>query len=251
VTFFKLPSLRLAPILFNGAFSLHSFYFSQRALITILESLIRDPSHHHIELSHIDSMWNPVYQFSILDKVENLEMYQAGGHHPVTVGQVMKGRPYEIVHKLGYGGIATAWLARDLAFERGVSTFGPLVCLKVVSSAESQHDVEGSAEVQIPRALRHSPALSGETRDFVRAHLLPTAEPFMEEGPNGSHLCLVSEVAGPSISDIYGNIAMSGRFPGSVRLRFDLAHAVASQVARFIHAMHTAGCVHGGKYRLV
>jgi serine/threonine-protein kinase SRPK3 len=196
-------------------------------------------------------MWNPVYQFSILDKVENLEKYQAGGYHPVVVGQVMKGRPYELVHKLGYGGIATTWLARDLAFDRGKSAFGPLVCLKVVSSAESQHDVEGSAEVQIPRSLLHSPALSGETRDFVRAHLLPTAEPFMEEGPNGSHLCLVSVVAGPSISDIYGNIAMSGRFLGSVRLRSDLAHAVASQVARFIHAMHTAGCVHGGKSRPV
>jgi serine/threonine-protein kinase SRPK3 len=191
-------------------------------------------------------MWEDIYWPCFLDNVEDVHKYQVGGYHPVSVGQVVNGRPYEIVHKLGYGGFATAWLARDLTFERGKRTFGPLVCLKVVSSAESRHNVGGTAEVQIPCALLHSPALSSEARDFVRAHLPPTADPFVEEGPNGSHLCLVSAVAGPSISDIYRNIDMSVRMLGSVRLRSGLAHTVANQVVRFVHAMHSAGCVHGG-----
>jgi serine/threonine-protein kinase SRPK3 len=188
-----------------------------------------------------------IYKDWTLDNVENVHNYQPGGFHPISIGQMMKGRPYEIVHKLGYGGIATVWLARDLASNSGEHTPGRLVCLKAVSAAESLSTIDESAEVKIPRVLLGSSALDDEMRNFVRTHIRPNAEPFMEHGPNGSHLCVVSDIAGPSITDIHKNGHMAGRTIGSMRLRADLAIKVAGQVAHFVHAMHTAGCVHGGR----
>jgi serine/threonine-protein kinase SRPK3 len=192
-------------------------------------------------------MTPPIYEECFLERVENVQKYQAGGFHPISVGQIMKGGPYEIVHKLGYGGIATVWLARDLAPDCGNRALGPLVCLKVISATHSLDAIEASAEVEIPPILLGTSAIDDETRHFIRTHILHNDEPFIEHGPNGSHLCVVSEIAGPSISDVYSNAHVTGRTLGSVRLRADLALKIAGQVARFVHAMHTAGCVHGGK----
>ncbi|KAH6666706.1 hypothetical protein B0J14DRAFT_197517 [Halenospora varia] len=46
------------------------------------------------------------------DDVENWEMYKPGGLHPVVLGDVFHDR-YTVVHKLGQGGFATAWLVWD------------------------------------------------------------------------------------------------------------------------------------------
>ena len=53
-----------------------------------------------------------------LEDVENIEGYQTGGYHPVTIGDTFGGQ-YKIIHKLGFGGFATVWLARDTA-ETGI-----------------------------------------------------------------------------------------------------------------------------------
>ena len=45
---------------------------------------------------------------------ESLGRYRVGGYHPVHLGDLLKGGRYKIVHKLGYGGYSTVWLARDL-----------------------------------------------------------------------------------------------------------------------------------------
>ena len=59
----------------------------------------------------------------------------------------------------------------------------------------------------------------------------------MEEGPNGTHLCTVSQFAGPSVGSM-------SRW--SKRLRGDLARRAAKQVATVVKLMHSAGVVHGG-----
>lgn len=41
-----------------------------------------------------------------------MEKYRPGGYHPMDTGDVLKSR-YHVVHKLGYGGSSTIWLARD------------------------------------------------------------------------------------------------------------------------------------------
>ena len=47
------------------------------------------------------------------DDVEELELYQVGGYHPIHIGDELHGGRYRIVHKLGYGSYATVWLVRD------------------------------------------------------------------------------------------------------------------------------------------
>nr|POE94416.1 fad-dependent monooxygenase nscc [Quercus suber] len=48
-----------------------------------------------------------------LENVECVEMYKPGGYHPVNLGDVL-GRKYKVIHKLGHGGFAIVWLARDV-----------------------------------------------------------------------------------------------------------------------------------------
>lgn len=45
---------------------------------------------------------------------EPLERYRKGGYHPIHLGDTLKDGRYKILHKLGWGGYATVWLARDL-----------------------------------------------------------------------------------------------------------------------------------------
>lgn len=53
---------------------------------------------------------------------ELLEQYCPGGFHPVALGDTFHNGRYVIKHKLGWGGFATVWLARDieLRFELSV-----------------------------------------------------------------------------------------------------------------------------------
>jgi len=65
------------------------------------------------------------------------------------------------------------------------------------------------------------------------------------EGPNGTHVCLVSELAGPSVRAM--SFSGGGRIEGSTRLRGDLARKVAKQTATVIEL---TGLVHGGSLAL-
>jgi serine/threonine-protein kinase SRPK3 len=40
--------------------------------------------------------------------------YRIGGYHPVLLGDTFKDGRYKVLHKLGFGGYATVWAARDL-----------------------------------------------------------------------------------------------------------------------------------------
>ena len=45
--------------------------------------------------------------------VEDFEDYTIGGFHPILIGDTFQDGRCEVIHKLGYGGYSTIWLARD------------------------------------------------------------------------------------------------------------------------------------------
>ncbi|KAG6847096.1 hypothetical protein H0H93_010109 [Arthromyces matolae] len=103
----------------------------------------------------------------------------------------------------------------------------------------SYKPIDKTPDMAVPKRLLEIAEGSGH---LARNHIQTIDDHFIETGPNGSHLCLVTKFAGPSIS------AMSdspGRVWGSKRLRSHVARKVAKQVVQTVQFMHTAGFVHG------
>lgn len=149
------------------------------------------------------------YRPSLLDNAERIEDYCYGGFHPVHLDDTFADGRYQILHKLGYGGLATVWLGRDRLKER-------LVSLKIIKAQAS------SKACSEPQILQH---LKASTVNHPgRSHIMPLLDDFRVEGLNGSHMCLVSQVFGPSITQLS---YYPGRVAGCRRL-------------------HTSGVVYGG-----
>ncbi|KAJ7062005.1 kinase-like domain-containing protein [Mycena amicta] len=176
-------------------------------------------------------IYQPRFIPSILDEVEPVEEYRPGGLHPILIGDEFSQGRYKIMHKLGFGGSSTIWLARDKQKQSG----GGLVTLKAMRADASSKSPTDLAEICIPKLLRAAFPSCDDVFQTVEDN-------FRVVGPNGEHRFLVSPLAGPSI------LAMAdcpGRVSGSRRLRGDLARQVAKQTADAIYCMHTAGLVHG------
>jgi serine/threonine-protein kinase SRPK3 len=163
-------------------------------------------------------------------RVETLN-YRPGGFHPVHLNDVFKKGRYTVIHKLGHGGFATVWLARDKVRLR-------YVALKILA-ARLSHDCP---EVEIPRRLRESEDHEG------KAFVMSMLDHFWIDGPNGHHLCVVSEVGGPSIKQFND---CPGLTSGSRRLRGAVARKVASQATEGLAYIHSTGTVHGGMFGLM
>jgi serine/threonine-protein kinase SRPK3 len=177
-----------------------------------------------------------IYDQMPMDSAENVDNYTPGGLHPVIINQRLDSGRYKILHKLGSGGLSTVWLARDLQYDTQKSNIGPLVSLKVQRADESPDNANESPEVVIPRKLA---SLNPE----LRLQMAFPEHAFNERGPNGTHLCVVSELAGSNLLAISN---CPGRIVGTRRLRGDIARRVSGQVANFVRNLHSAGFVHGG-----
>jgi serine/threonine-protein kinase SRPK3 len=173
-----------------------------------------------------------------VDDVEDLENYKPGGFHPVALGDTLADGRYRVLHKLGSGRSATVWLALDL--DPRAQQRDTLVTLKVLSTAHSSVPRDRIAALHVPRQLN-------KLKSPAKNHVQLIRNPFVEPGPNGRHLCLVSPFAGPSVLSMTD---CPGRMSGSRRLRGDLARKVAKQAAVAVDFMHTAGFVHGGPLRV-
>jgi serine/threonine protein kinase len=201
------------------------------------------------------------YQPSLLDDVENLEQYRAGGFYPVHLGDTFDDGRYKVLHKLGYGGFSTVWLARDTAAEKQVA-------LKILTAdastayecpelrlAEWLHGDEASSSPAGVEGLANGAAdseRSGTTDDaYLRcghAHVTFPQAHFTVEGINGTHVCLVLELAGPSISQL---LALRPSVLDDVLVRStwpQRARNLAKQAADVLAYLHSRGIVHGGQY---
>jgi serine/threonine-protein kinase SRPK3 len=162
-----------------------------------------------------DSPWK-YFPFQ-LGESEDLENYEPGGFHPVHLGDVFDDR-YRIVHKLGFGGFSTVWLARDSIENRWVA-------LKIIAARDS-------ATYNDRSTISNHPALA-------MSDLFATVkQQFWFTGPNGQHLCLVLPVLGPDLSRLSKGIYS--------RLNSDLVRHVSLQAARALVQLHSHGLCHGG-----
>lgn len=193
-------------------------------------SLHRSIHSFRVVLRYASTITEPRFIPSHLDEIECVEEYRPGGFHPIALGDQFAHRRYRVIHKLGKGGSSTIWLARDQQKQS-------LVTLKALRADVSSKPPNETPELVIPRSLQAAFPDSDGDIQTVENH-------FTVRGPNGTHLFLISPLAGPSV------LAMSecpGRVMGSRRLRGDLGRKVAKQVANAIYRMHSTGWVHGGK----
>jgi serine/threonine protein kinase len=167
------------------------------------------------------------YNLTRLDNVEDLEKYRSGGFHPIHLGDALNGGRDRVLHELGYRGFSTVWLARDDDQNR-------LISLKMLTAEASRHP----KEIKLLRHLdEHAQA------NPWRGSIVTMLDDFTVDGPNGRHLCCVSQVGGPSFSAIADS---PGETAGTRRLRAPLARRPARQLAKVVSFMHDVGIVHGG-----
>jgi serine/threonine-protein kinase SRPK3 len=177
------------------------------------------------------------YKFSDLWPIEEIQLYQPGGFHPVSIGDIYANGRYKILHKLGFGGSSTVWLARDLRPQPGDSD--TLVALKVLSGFCSAKPTDEIPDLFVPDKLN---VFASAAHNPARQNFLAVKDYFTVEGPNGKNTCIVTQFVGASV--------YSMRFRGRGRLRSDLARKVAKQTANVVELMHSAGLVHGGSLYL-
>lgn len=93
--------------------------------------------------------------------------------------------------------------------------------------------VTSQQEILTLQSLQESPASTS---------LIKLYDDFVHNGPNGSHLCIVTEFLGPSLSDVIADYHCGGD-----RLEPDNILRLARQLLQATAALHEAGFAHGGK----
>ena len=118
-----------------------------------------------------------------IEDVEKMEYHEAGGYHPVKIGDYFHHR-YRVVHKLGHGTYSTIWLARDEVSNR-------YVALKICTADSNPLENSVLSRLSQPQQSSH-----------IDRDLIPTiSDIFNIQGPNGYHTCLVTRPARMSLSD--------------------------------------------------
>lgn len=152
-----------------------------------------------------------------LDKIEaeDPELYCEGGYYPIHIRDQI-GERFKIVHKLGYGGYATVWLAREEDKHR-------YVALKIIIADQSE----------TYESLDSIASLLDRFPDLFLAEL----ERLFVHSPNGRHLCQVFPVLGPAL-DILTDYHH--------RLYPEYVRDLSLQMVQAIEVMHLNGLCHGG-----
>ncbi|KAG6236571.1 hypothetical protein E4U47_001131 [Claviceps purpurea] len=185
-----------------------------RALVSPHLQRLNSIRHHHSQI--------PAQIYDCDADAEPLHRYRPGGYHPLLVGDVLNDGRYKILHKLGWGGFATTWAAKDRKDNR-------YVAVKITKS-----EVEESRELKVLRAISAAP------QDHPgSAHVNRMLDHFTLVGPNGTHDCLVLELLGPNVQDI-----VQRRCKGS-RLSSKLAKVFAKQALQGLDFLAVNDIGHG------
>ncbi|PMD66931.1 kinase domain-containing protein [Hyaloscypha bicolor E] len=163
-----------------------------------------------------------MFKFSSM-MTEDANLYHLGGLHPVNIGDRLKDERYQILHKLGFGHFSTVWLARD-HFK------ACYVALKIYAAEEGGRSHSSSNEL---KALRH--LSRGSETHPGRQFIMMLQDEFFIKGPNGTHQCCVTQVAGARLS----------RAPTLKYNALGPARKLASQLFLALEYIHSSEIVHG------
>ncbi|KFZ07582.1 hypothetical protein V501_06315 [Pseudogymnoascus sp. VKM F-4519 (FW-2642)] len=161
---------------------------------------------------------------NLLYTQESLSRYRQGGYHPVTLGNTFNDSRYTVLHKLGWGGYSTVWLARDKKDNQWVS-------IKILTAKSGDKS----------RELVNLHTLSSSSQEGLAAqYIVQLLDEFTHNGPNGTHKCLVFELLGPTVAyiveDFYGN---------DEKLEPETILRISEQLLQATVFIHRAGLAHG------
>lgn len=108
------------------------------------------------------------------------------------------------------------------------------VAIKVVFARRSE---AGNLELHILRRF----ADDGDPDHPGYKHISRLLDSFYHEGPNGRHLCIVTELLGPAVSCV-ADRSLDCRLDGS------LARQVSQQLLHATRYLHSCGIAHGGRH---
>ncbi|KAI9739288.1 MAG: hypothetical protein M1834_007501 [Cirrosporium novae-zelandiae] len=147
--------------------------------------------------------------------------YRVGGLAVVYIGDILgDDKRYRIVHKLGYGGCATVWLARDTKAER-------YVAIKIMKGEESSEDCLELGMLEKLKGIK--------TEHPGYKHIAWALDHFWFKTYNGTHFCLVMPFVGPRVTDAWICNTLTGAF----------TRKIAYQTCQVLDFLHENGVGHG------
>jgi hypothetical protein len=179
-------------------------------------ALITNATHDEGESSPTAPEKRHYWAYWTISGAENLAGYRQGGYHLVSINDVYANGRYQVVNKLGSGGFATIWLARD-------HHTNSYVALKICRAEGNDHM---SREVAALGALTNAGAPVPDVFDV-----------FEVEGINGKHRCYAMSVSASSLDTALGYSVLS----------IEMARAVCARIALIISTIHASGYCHGGE----
>lgn len=135
------------------------------------------------------SLYQEIYDYGEGTANEDVENYRPGGLYPVDLMDKIDGR-FEVLSKLGCGGIATVWLCYEEEKKRWRA-------LKINAALSSPDDCP---EIKMAQLVAKQGVT---TEELAKKHIVmaPEEDHFWLDGPNGRHLCTVLPVLGPTLSE--------------------------------------------------
>ncbi|KFG83189.1 putative protein kinase [Metarhizium anisopliae] len=178
---------------------------------------------------HPSRLWKRLYYEGWQDDhflFEKLVYYQPNGLHPIDLGDELHDHRFRVIHKLGYGGSSTVWLCRDQSKDRPV-----YVAVKIFHA--------GFAETECRELLMFK--VKDEGIDHQEHHLCLPKERFISESPNGTHLCLVFPVLGPTV-DQAASIFEEEQNSSSI------LRTISRSIVEALAILHRRGICHAGMF---
>jgi len=189
---------------------------------------------------------------------EDFLKYSSGGFHPLSLGDTLSAGRYTIYHKLGFGSFATVWLAKDkqydppaaprfffsFLFDISSHRTNRWVAVKILTANHSRLSQEHQTLLALAECAKN------ENNSLEALFIIQLLDQFVHQGPNGSHLCLVFALLGPSVHNVVDSCRMAAQYDGVQYHEFlkpPTILKISRQLLKAVAFMHKSGYAHGGK----